>query len=367
MTSTACTEKATNSMRIELSGMGLTAGSVFQELERFGELSRLDILPDLEPAVIVSFFDVRCAKRAKACLGDLCCYEPQHGERSLRLRGQAGLDSALIAQVSNITRVEGSEGDYWVEFFDTRVVAKVAAMLESDHPCQDGDATKPLSELIGSRPKKVHDLRLTELRWQDISHNLEWRTALHLRGLPRVLCDESAIEALLKAHSLLDAVERIRVQPVRGIKQLGCAVLTAKSVSEVSKLAKFFHGRRFGPSPPVAVSFAPLRRSLDLRPLPRAARSPQTAGGAAEEPRYVRSGSEDAQQQVRRLTASLLDLPSPVKVGDAGSDDASTSGGSPRASSGGDVSPEDARKSVTLSSLPGLRPPPGLECLLNQC
>lgn len=351
-------DEATNSLKVNLSGIGLTASGLVQELERFGELSHLDILPGLDLSVSVSFFDLRASMRAKAYLGDSCTYEPEHGERAVRLQGKEGFDPSLVPEVSAVKRVEGTDSDFIVEFFDTRVAAKVAAHMgvQVTQTDQDIECAKATTPSGCSRPRKVPNLLLSELRWQDLANNVEWRTALHLRGLPRSLCGEGAFEAFLHANNLLNLVERTRVLPTRG-KQLGCAVIVARSVAEVPKLAKFFHGRQFGASPPVAVSFAPVRGAGAAATGVRLAKNTMAA---AEPWRVGDFAADDNKVQPDKLVTETVQKPCALKVRD-GDSDISTTMSSPRTVSGDDVAPEERRQSIARKLPPGLAPPPGLE------
>jgi len=116
-----------------------------------------------------------------------------------------------------------------------------------------------------SKPRKMHSLRLSELRWDALANKREQRRSLHLRGLPSKLCKADALEVLLKAEGLWEAVASLRLLP-RKAAQPGCAVLSAKNSTDVQRLAKFFHGRQFGAGAPVAVSFAAPGFVKNLRP-----------------------------------------------------------------------------------------------------
>eukprot|EP00913_Durusdinium_trenchii_P024469 g22971.t1 len=84
----------------------------------------------------------------------------------------------------------------------------------------------------------------------------EWRTTLHLRNLTWKLCDEGTLQAFLQRSGLMESIEKISVKPGGGHRS-GSATLRVANVSEVAKVAKFFHGRMFpGNRSPVAVSFA---------------------------------------------------------------------------------------------------------------
>jgi len=94
------------------------------------------------------------------------------------------------------------------------------------------------------------------LRWEDLSTMREKRTALHLRGLPRTLCEPGTLELLLMKYDLWHGVAGVRVLPLWS-KKFGCAVIVAKSVDKVAGIAKFFHGCQFSTNClPIAVSFA---------------------------------------------------------------------------------------------------------------
>lgn len=116
-----------------------------------------------------------------------------------------------------------------------------------------------------SKPRKMHSLRLTELRWDALANRREQRRNLHLRGLPPKLCKADALEVLLKAEGLWEAVAGLRLLPHKAA-QPGCAVLNVKDSRDVQRLAKYFHGRQFGAGAPVAVSFAVPGFMNSLRP-----------------------------------------------------------------------------------------------------
>jgi len=109
------------------------------------------------------------------------------------------------------------------------------------------------------KPKYLNDLRQTAVSWEDISSKKEKRTTLRLRCLPQRLCQPGALESLLAAHHLSDAVEKIKLSNSQaGVSKsrMGTALLKAKTVEDVPRLAKFFHGRQLGGLTPISVSFA---------------------------------------------------------------------------------------------------------------
>mmetsp|Transcript_108068 Transcript_108068/g.230753 ORF Transcript_108068/g.230753 Transcript_108068/m.230753 type:complete len:361 (-) Transcript_108068:143-1225(-) len=254
--------RPTDSVRLSLSSTSKLTGKI--DLERFGEVCRIDVIEssssEEEARLLeVSFFDVRAAVAAKAAFGDSCSFAPQHGQRHLRLLGSAGLEVAELSGVSNISQTE--EGDFVVEFFDSRSAAKAAnfayAQLMPNEGSTQSTPSPPPTKV--TRPRKVHDLMMSQLRWEDLASNREWRTALQLRGLPKVMCDTRILKAFLEANGLLDLVASVRVMPTKG-KQLGCAIVNAKAVRDVPKLAKFFHGRQLcSGGMPISVSFAAIQ------------------------------------------------------------------------------------------------------------
>jgi len=267
----------------------LSANAALLKLGVFGDISKVDVCPEPKAAIVVSYFDVRAALKAKEAFGSACSFEAQHGQRAVRLLGSAGLDAAEVKDVSHIAKTE--DGDFIVEFFDTRDAAKAgrrAYAVHEQHDCT-GEATMTADvtpEFItiaspsnaasaGSKPRKIHDLRMSQLRWDDLANKREWRTTLHIRGLTKRLMEPRALETLLRLNGLSDAVARIKLVQSKGGKQLGCAIVEATSVDHVQRLAKFFHGRQFGGSMPVAVSFASNNGSQSLLTNEKAAKKSQ--------------------------------------------------------------------------------------------
>lgn len=118
---------------------------------------------------------------------------------------------------------------------------------------------KTLSAQVTAEPRKVRsavsELRLSLLSWSDLAAKKEKRTALHLRGLPKVLAEKATFMALLEGQGLSEKVASIRFTPST-VRQTACAVLVATTPEDVSALAKFFHGSQLYGSRPIAVSFA---------------------------------------------------------------------------------------------------------------
>eukprot|EP00931_Biecheleriopsis_adriatica_P073978 TRINITY_DN48171_c0_g1_i1.p1 TRINITY_DN48171_c0_g1~~TRINITY_DN48171_c0_g1_i1.p1 ORF type:complete len:219 (-),score=46.61 TRINITY_DN48171_c0_g1_i1:211-867(-) len=110
--------------------------------------------------------------------------------------------------------------------------------------------------VASSKPRYVHSLQMSQLNWDKLATQQEWRTTLQLRGLPRKLCEKGMLEALLRSSGLVDSIASIKAKSMQG-RGIGSATIRVKSVSEVASVAKFFHGRQFsGSAMPVSVSFA---------------------------------------------------------------------------------------------------------------
>jgi len=107
-------------------------------------------------------------------------------------------------------------------------------------------------------PRKVLPMQFSQINWQDLEGNREWRTVLCLRGLPACLCQDRALEAYLENCGLGQHVDKVKTaqKSANNGKKLGCAMVRAVSTEAVKELAKFFHGRQVGNSL-IAVSFAP--------------------------------------------------------------------------------------------------------------
>jgi hypothetical protein len=268
-----------DSLRINITTTNLTPSQAILLFKSFGDLARKQLFHSHEAEFVsrwleVSFFDIRHACHAKCVLGDCCSFAPMYGQRSIRLLSSANLDANVLSQVAEIAKTD--DGDFLMHFFDSRCAAEVAARAYSpptrqclDPQSESVDQTESISKM--SVDSKSQLLR-SQLCWADLASRKETRTALHLRGLPKKLCEGSALEVLLKANGLALLVQEVRILPKLKGQLLGCAVLQANSVEAVTKLARFFHGRSIAGSRPIAVSFAE-DVDKDLNRLPTRTRS----------------------------------------------------------------------------------------------
>lgn len=107
------------------------------------------------------------------------------------------------------------------------------------------------------QPRKVHSLRLSEFRWcVPVDCHKEQRVALLLRAVPWKLCSPIKLKELLHKVGFGEMVEDLQVRPAKP-GHPGCAVLKVLAISsDVQRIVRFFHGRQFGTSMPMAVSLA---------------------------------------------------------------------------------------------------------------
>lgn len=107
-------------------------------------------------------------------------------------------------------------------------------------------------------PRYRNDLRLSEVDWAESLSGRDKRTTLRLRCLPRKLCTLEAVQAELTKAGLDEMVDLVRVFPSQR-NQFGSALLNAVNSEAVVAVGRYFHGRQWGRSLPVAVSFAAIQ------------------------------------------------------------------------------------------------------------
>jgi len=182
---------------------------------------------------------------------------------------------------------------YCLFFFDTRVAGRVAGELRSHHVQQPQQQQELLHHVghdeasgdVTQGPRYINDLRLSQVNWGDLASGRDKRTTLQLRCLPAQLCDEMELANILERVRLLHYVSCIQAFPGTG-KRLGSALINAGDAAGAAAIAKYFHGRQWGRSLPVSVSFAAVQsserppglakpfdraepRRVDLAPMPR--------------------------------------------------------------------------------------------------
>mmetsp|Transcript_12910 Transcript_12910/g.30208 ORF Transcript_12910/g.30208 Transcript_12910/m.30208 type:complete len:237 (-) Transcript_12910:231-941(-) len=161
-------------------------------------------------------------------------------------QGLISSDDEASTKYDDVTPVSSRSGS----------VGAIARGVDSESVASQPEEELQMPAAEALKPRKHNDLRLNQLKWDSLA--FEYRTTLSVRGLPRKDCvSVAAFQALLDTQGLSSCVKKIKVAPMKPMQKAGCVAIQAKSVEDVSKLAKFFHGWAWDlRMPPVAVSFA---------------------------------------------------------------------------------------------------------------
>mmetsp|Transcript_46159 Transcript_46159/g.86100 ORF Transcript_46159/g.86100 Transcript_46159/m.86100 type:complete len:304 (+) Transcript_46159:49-960(+) len=242
----------TNSLRVSFEQAGeqgrpVSVCQAFEELAPFGEIMRLELLPEQPDTVVVSYYDLRCAAQAASQLGEArCSMEPQYGRCSINLPKEAWPSNSIL-------------DPYTAHFYDVRVAAKLALQAGlgelSTHfgKAYVAPTTKPSK--IPVAPRYLNDLGISEVVWADVESGKDTRTTLKITGLPIKLCRPGRFQFLLEESSLTQYVDVFRTF-LGTRRHCGTVLVNAVSQIGVKLVAKFFHGRQWGHTMPAAVSFA---------------------------------------------------------------------------------------------------------------
>jgi hypothetical protein len=261
----------------------VSVANAYEVLAPFGEVARLELPPGVYNAAVVSFYDLRSAVQAMEALGERCEPGEQYGDRTVSMPGDVQLEPWMVPEISAV-RQEGGGAYYSLDFFDTRTKERVAKVLESSAPVLPPGLPAPgalgrpeflsvpptlASAKDGKTPVGVRgpryrtDLLLSKVDWDELASGLEKRTTLRLRCLPGRLCDESALKGVLAQAGLAGSVDCLRAFPGEG-KRPGSALVNVVSTEKVAPVARLFHGRQWGASLPVSVSFAAVQGKAEV-------------------------------------------------------------------------------------------------------
>lgn len=265
------TEQPTNSLRVyfpeaEVQGFHISVARVYEELASFGEIARLEVPPSPGHCAVVSYYDIRAAANARAAFGDRCSKEPQHGGRTVVLQGDVQVHAWMIPEVAAVRR-EVANSSYSIDFFDTRAADRAASELVGGQNEDQNHMPARIEVSTGASclaPRYRNDLRLSEVNWAELASGRDKRTTLRLRMLPSKLCDEAVFQRMLASAGLSQLVDSVCVLPGRGSRP-GSALVNAVDSAGVTAVAKYFHGRQWGKSMPVAVSFAAVQGAAEVR------------------------------------------------------------------------------------------------------
>lgn len=268
----------TNSLCVTFLAGNASVSLAYKELSVFGELARVEVPPGQQAVAVASFYDLRAAARAKAALVGRCAEAPQHGERTVVVKGDVEIQPWMVTEVASV-RKSGDGSMYFLDFYDTRTAGKAAAQFHARNVGvpQERDRMPmkvPVSNSLEGTPRKRNDLRLSQVHWDDLSSGREWRTTLRLRCLPKQLCDEEALKSLLARAGLAEAVDLIRAFPGQG-NGPGTALVNAVDSAGAAAVAKYLHGRSWGRTMPISVGFAALQGAEEVdKAFPKAKASP---------------------------------------------------------------------------------------------
>lgn len=294
-------EMQTNTLRVVFDAEAeVTVARAFQELGPFGEIARLEIAPG-QQAAVVSYYDMRHAAKAAAVLKERAVEEQQYGEPTVWLTGDVQLLSWMIPEIAGVR--QGGNDTYALDFFDTRSAERAGQsfrsasstacsdappglelpmsdvppgleMMQRELPSKSRASTdiglgEPMKLTVGSAgstsgPRYHNDLRLSEVNWADLDCGRDVRTTLRLRCLPAKLCEEEAFHQCLRRGGLTKMVDCVRIFPGEG-RRPGSALVNAVNMAGVKAVTRYFHGRQWGKSMPVAVSFAAVQGSGEVQ------------------------------------------------------------------------------------------------------
>ncbi|CAK9003262.1 unnamed protein product [Durusdinium trenchii] len=249
-----------NSLKVtfpEVRGIPVSVSGAFEELAPYGEIMRLELLQD-QAQVVVSYYDSRCAARVADELGSRCTWEPQYGQCTVRASGKVELPESTLGQICGACKDESSDL-YSLIFYDVRAAETFAAEvgLIFDSAPKDKAFIAPARRLRAapSAPRYLNDLGISQVVWADLDSGLETRTTLRINRLNSKLCNPKRFEMLLEEAGLAQYVDVFRTfTTARG--DFGTALMNMTSTVGVKMVAKFFHGRQWGKTMPVSVSFA---------------------------------------------------------------------------------------------------------------
>jgi hypothetical protein len=208
-----------------------------KDLERFGSISKVSELEGDNSVLKVAYVDEAAAAKAREAFAHATHFQWQ------------------LTQLSN-KEAATKKQEKLDEAFMCRTAATLSSLNESSDDESGAESPSTPTTPDCAKPRSILTFELSQLNWQRLSKDQEWRTVLQLRGLPQKMGQPGVLEALLASKGLSELVEKVKVQQNKKTRFCS-ALLHARNSEGVAKLAKFFHGRQFqGSSIPVSASFA---------------------------------------------------------------------------------------------------------------
>jgi len=226
----------------------------FEELAPFGEITRLELLPEEPDSVVVSYCDSQCALRAALHLGDARCYMEQLQREQCYVHLPKEASECCVEEISNL----------YAQCCDGRTAANVAQQFgfreqkSKIRKAYVAPAAKP--DKVPTAPRYLNDLGISEVVWANLDNGKETRTTLRITGVPVKLCKESRFRFFLENADLAEHVDIFRLF-AGSRRHFGTALVNAVSPLGVKLLAKFFHGRQWGAAGKIIPAATGLTRS----------------------------------------------------------------------------------------------------------
>ncbi|CAE7451667.1 unnamed protein product [Symbiodinium sp. CCMP2592] len=214
----------------------------FEELAPFGEITRLELLPEEPDSVVVSYYDSQSALRAALHLGDARCYMEQLQREQCYVHLPKEASGCCVEEISNL----------YAQCCDGRTAANVAQQFGVR---EQKSKIRKAYVAPAAKPDKVV--------WANLDNGKETRTTLRITGVP-VKCKESRFHLFLENADLAEHVDIFRLF-AGSRRHFGTALVNAVSPLGVKLLAKFFHGRQWGAAGRIIPAAARLTR-LDCEP-----------------------------------------------------------------------------------------------------
>eukprot|EP00931_Biecheleriopsis_adriatica_P093898 TRINITY_DN67620_c0_g1_i1.p1 TRINITY_DN67620_c0_g1~~TRINITY_DN67620_c0_g1_i1.p1 ORF type:complete len:362 (-),score=90.07 TRINITY_DN67620_c0_g1_i1:181-1266(-) len=257
-------EEYSNTLHVVLPhGMGLPQAQ--ELLSGFGELMFCKVVPNtLIPSLAVAYYDVRAASQAQFALGfDSCRPGPQTGDRKLKLPGTVKLSQDEIQHISKVETDPEDGGSYIVEFYDVRQVKRAQERLKLAGKKPEGvepppglegftssKKTKPVTDMPKARPAYVlpsasapKPASASSQAPIAAAESTKDQVEVQIKGLPKALCTDSFLEAMLEQAGLEGAV--VCSKALTG-SLAGQARVSFSGKRAAKRCVQHFNGRKWG-------------------------------------------------------------------------------------------------------------------------
>lgn len=238
---------------------GVDLHEATRAFRRFGEVSRLEMVPGDQLVLAVVFFDTRAAGLALGALDPELCWPAGHqGRRRVWLPGRRRADLAEIGGVASVgdarAGAQGEDDSFFVEFYDVRdaarfskgsrdgaATAEVAAGPTRDSTKRPVPAYVVPTEEVAKAAKAAEDGLERGLQPRQTSQ------AVLVEGLPNMVASERCFPVVLQQAGLCGLCSAFEVwggTPCGG----ALVVFHGQCRGAVERCVRHFHGRQWDPS-----------------------------------------------------------------------------------------------------------------------